>query len=139
MAKSEGKPRKNIQYKDIASAVAKLDNLQFLSDTVPRTVTYGKVKQHDKERRARESADDDMNGDDEAGESSNQRSIAQMMKRPNQAQTDESATNGAPGSPKAQRISLSMATSPIVDRTIQPTRELAPAYHPRNEDVEMGG
>jgi len=35
--------RKNLQYKDLANAVAALDTLEFLSDTIPRTVPYRKV------------------------------------------------------------------------------------------------
>lgn len=42
--KAERKPRKNVQYKDLASAVARVDNLEFLSDIVPRTITYGALK-----------------------------------------------------------------------------------------------
>ncbi|KAF8425630.1 histone-fold-containing protein [Tirmania nivea] len=35
--------RKNLQYKDLANAVAALDTLEFLSDTIPRTVPYKKI------------------------------------------------------------------------------------------------
>ncbi|KAI9667940.1 MAG: hypothetical protein M1821_000760 [Bathelium mastoideum] len=45
VVKSERKPRRNIQYKDVANAVARFDNLEFLSDVVPRTVTYKEYKQ----------------------------------------------------------------------------------------------
>ncbi|EKD21729.1 Histone-like transcription factor and archaeal histone family protein [Drepanopeziza brunnea f. sp. 'multigermtubi' MB_m1] len=41
VAKSEKKPRRNLQYRDIATAVANHENLQFLGDTVPKTMTYG--------------------------------------------------------------------------------------------------
>ncbi|KAK6540415.1 hypothetical protein TWF694_009213 [Orbilia ellipsospora] len=40
MTKVEKKPRKNIQYKDLANAVARIDNLEFLGDVIPRTVTF---------------------------------------------------------------------------------------------------
>ncbi|KAK4693721.1 hypothetical protein P7C71_g3723, partial [Lecanoromycetidae sp. Uapishka_2] len=40
VVKSERKPRRNIQYKDIADAVARIDNLQFLEDVIPKTTTY---------------------------------------------------------------------------------------------------
>ncbi|KAF3936175.1 hypothetical protein ABW19_dt0202594 [Dactylella cylindrospora] len=43
MTKVEKKPRKNIQYKDLANAVARLDNLDFLSDVIPKTVPFSKV------------------------------------------------------------------------------------------------
>jgi DNA polymerase epsilon subunit 4 len=43
-ARVERKPRKNIQYQDLANAVAHHDNLQFLEDTIPRAVPYKKIK-----------------------------------------------------------------------------------------------
>ncbi|KAK4494951.1 hypothetical protein PRZ48_014307 [Zasmidium cellare] len=46
------KPRRNIQYRDVANAVARVENLEFLSDVVPRTVTY---KQH-KQKQAKEAS-----------------------------------------------------------------------------------
>ncbi|EXJ63482.1 uncharacterized protein A1O5_11531 [Cladophialophora psammophila CBS 110553] len=52
VVKSERKPRRNIAYKDIATAVSRIDNLEFLSDTVPKTKTYRQFK----EEKAREAA-----------------------------------------------------------------------------------
>ncbi|KAH6895255.1 histone-fold-containing protein [Thelonectria olida] len=43
-AKLERKPRRNIQYKDVANAVSHQDNLEFLEDVVPKTVPYKKIK-----------------------------------------------------------------------------------------------
>jgi len=43
MTRSERKPRRNMQYKDLANAVSRMDNLEFLSDVVPRTTTFGKA------------------------------------------------------------------------------------------------
>ncbi|KAF2103316.1 histone-fold-containing protein, partial [Rhizodiscina lignyota] len=45
VVKSERKPRRNIQYKDVANAVARIDNLEFLSDVVPRTQSYRDFKE----------------------------------------------------------------------------------------------
>jgi len=45
VVKSERKPRRNIQYRDLANAVARNDNLEFLSDIVPQTVPYKSVKE----------------------------------------------------------------------------------------------
>ncbi|KAK4187111.1 histone-fold-containing protein [Podospora australis] len=42
--KLERKPRRNIQYKDLANAVAHQDNLEFLEDVIPRTASYKEVK-----------------------------------------------------------------------------------------------
>ncbi|OIW31801.1 hypothetical protein CONLIGDRAFT_629488 [Coniochaeta ligniaria NRRL 30616] len=44
MAKFERKPRRNIQYKDMANAVLHHDNLEFLEDVIPKTTSYSKVK-----------------------------------------------------------------------------------------------
>ena len=38
--RSERKPRKVVQYKDLAAAVARDENFEFLSDIVPKTVPY---------------------------------------------------------------------------------------------------
>jgi len=65
VVKSERKPRRNIQYRDLctlpsipcfhvssnkftASAVSHLDNLEFLVDIVPKTVQYKDVKREKK-------------------------------------------------------------------------------------------
>lgn len=42
--KLERKPRRNIQYKDVANAVQHQDNLEFLSDLVPKTVKFKDIK-----------------------------------------------------------------------------------------------
>ncbi|KAI1168211.1 hypothetical protein F5B18DRAFT_269770 [Nemania serpens] len=53
MAKLERKPRRNIQYKDLANAVSHQDNLQFLEDIVPKTVPYKQIKAHAAATRAK--------------------------------------------------------------------------------------
>lgn len=63
VVKSERKPRRNIQYKDlgvsclglnsliianyidIASAVSRIDNLEFLADVIPKTTTFREYKE----------------------------------------------------------------------------------------------
>ncbi|KAL4883255.1 histone-like transcription factor [Aspergillus karnatakaensis] len=54
VVKSERKPRKTIQYKDLATAVSRIDNLEFLTDVIPKTTTYKQFK----EKRAKETAKD---------------------------------------------------------------------------------
>lgn len=44
VVRSERKPRKVIQYKDLATAVARNENLEFLSDVVPQTVPFKEAK-----------------------------------------------------------------------------------------------
>jgi len=45
VVKTERKPRRNIQYRDVANAVARIDNLDFLGDVVPKTMPYKKFKE----------------------------------------------------------------------------------------------
>jgi DNA polymerase epsilon subunit 4 len=44
VVKTERKPRRNIQYRDVSSAVSRTDSLEFLVDVVPKTVQYGAYK-----------------------------------------------------------------------------------------------
>ncbi|KAL1892209.1 hypothetical protein Sste5346_007165 [Sporothrix stenoceras] len=44
MVKLDRKPRRNVQYRDLANAVNRVDRLEFLEDTVPVTVPFGKIK-----------------------------------------------------------------------------------------------
>lgn len=50
VVKAERKPRRNIQYRDVSSAVAKTDNLEFLVDVAPKTSTWGTVKKKIEEK-----------------------------------------------------------------------------------------
>ncbi|UNI21994.1 DNA-directed DNA polymerase [Purpureocillium takamizusanense] len=52
-AKTERKPRRNIQYKDVANAVAHQDNLEFLEDVAPKTIPFKKVSAASREAQAR--------------------------------------------------------------------------------------
>ncbi|KAM4064663.1 histone-like transcription factor (CBF/NF-Y) and archaeal histone domain-containing protein [Hirsutella rhossiliensis] len=52
-AKLERKPRRNIQYKDVATAVSHQDNLEFLEDIIPKTVPFRKIKATARETQAR--------------------------------------------------------------------------------------
>ncbi|PNY25564.1 DNA polymerase epsilon subunit C [Tolypocladium capitatum] len=52
-ARTERKPRRNIQYKDVANAVSHQDSLEFLEDVVPKTVPLKKVRATAKATQAR--------------------------------------------------------------------------------------
>ncbi|KAF2755278.1 histone-fold-containing protein, partial [Pseudovirgaria hyperparasitica] len=45
VVKTERKQRRQIHYRDVANAVSRIDNLNFLADVVPRTTTVRKVKE----------------------------------------------------------------------------------------------
>ncbi|KAH8894116.1 hypothetical protein GQ53DRAFT_744886 [Thozetella sp. PMI_491] len=53
MAKVDRKPRRNIQYKDLANAVTHHDHLEFLEDTIPKAQPYKQIKEQAAARRAR--------------------------------------------------------------------------------------
>ncbi|KAI9741519.1 MAG: hypothetical protein M1818_004325 [Claussenomyces sp. TS43310] len=64
VVKSERKPRRNIQYRDLANAVARTDSLEFLSDIIPRTIPYKEIKAG----RATQSQARQSNGTKETGQ-----------------------------------------------------------------------
>lgn len=62
VVKAERKPRRNIQYRDVASAVAKTDNLEFLVDVVPRTMAYKEFKKKQEAAGKAKAAESGANG-----------------------------------------------------------------------------
>ncbi|KAH7395377.1 hypothetical protein DE146DRAFT_106370 [Phaeosphaeria sp. MPI-PUGE-AT-0046c] len=62
VVKAERKPRRNIQYRDVSSAVAKTDNLEFAVDVVPRTVIFKEAKKRREEKEEREKAGETVGG-----------------------------------------------------------------------------
>ena len=151
-SETQRKTRRNIQYKDLATAVARIDNLEFLSDVIPKTTTFKQFK----EKKAREAANGTLV---ESGQMTldarrpSSRHHQQQQNGVSETSHDHSAPlngvmNGTsqrteypdilpqPVSPSHQHIP-SMNGSPIVDRTIRPTSSHA---HPsQHEDVEMSG
>jgi hypothetical protein len=102
-----------------ATAVSRIDNLEFLSDVVPKTQTYRQYKAEKAQEEATKAAAG-VNGD-RPGSSS--RNIQDMMQQP-QTANGETLVNGH-----------SHAHSPITDRTVRHT-------HPdpiRDLDVNMSG
>jgi hypothetical protein len=120
VVKSERKPRRNIAYRDIATAVSRIDNLEFLSDVVPKTQTYRQYKAE----KAQEEAEKAAAGANGERPGSSSRNIQEMMQLPHTNGKDEQLVNVH-----------SHAHSPITDRTIRHT-------HPdpiRDLDVDMSG
>jgi DNA polymerase epsilon subunit 4 len=62
VVKAERKPRRNIQYRDVSSAVAKTDNLEFLVDVAPKTSTWGTVKKKIEEKEKEDAKRKDKEG-----------------------------------------------------------------------------
>lgn len=75
MLKLERKPRRQVAYKDVATTVAKHDNLEFLTDVVPRTVTYKVFKGRKVAAKAR---DGGVGGSTLAVRGKGQTTLAQM-------------------------------------------------------------
>ena len=118
VVKSERKPRRNIQYRDVgmylvsshtisctctnnltANAVARVENLEFLTDVVPKTQTYKQVKQKQaKEPAARTN-----------GVANGQRTLDQHMGEAGEGQ----ATNGAAHEPEDMDIDNAAPAGPI--------------------------
>ena len=63
--RTERRPRRHVAYKDVATAVHKYDNLEFLLDVVPRTITYKQWK--DKQERLEKKEQDAQKGKDANG------------------------------------------------------------------------
>ncbi|KAJ5098724.1 hypothetical protein N7532_005725 [Penicillium argentinense] len=127
VVKSERKPRKTVQYKDLAAAVSHTDNLEFLSDVIPKTTTYKQFK----EKKAKETAKQGemekgqrtLNGTSAAAAPANENGATPEKKSP---QADESKAS----SPTVPRTPVVPVSALIADQTVEP-----PAAE--NADVEM--
>ncbi|KAM5433484.1 putative DNA-directed DNA polymerase [Microsporum ferrugineum] len=123
---------KNLRYADIvslATAVSRIDNLEFLSDVIPKTTTYGKFK----EKRAREKAKED-------GQVVSQRTLKEMQARQNgtpersreESMVDVGERNVNELSPRPPMvIHASRSRSRLVDE------DAAQQRPDRDNDVEM--
>ncbi|KAJ5546526.1 transcriptional regulator family: Histone-like TF [Penicillium frequentans] len=123
VVKSERKPRKTVQYKDLATAVSHIDNLEFLSDVIPRTTTYKQFK----EKKAKEAA---ASGELEKG----QRTLNGTTPAAGEQNGDtpvESATKpeGSSQSPTMPRTPIVPVSALMADRTVISARH--------DPDVEM--
>ncbi|CAK7232905.1 hypothetical protein SBRCBS47491_008428 [Sporothrix bragantina] len=67
MVKLDRKPRRNVQYRDLANAVNRIDRLEFLEDTVPVTVPFGKIKRDAAAAQAKLRSGGAVGGDAPAG------------------------------------------------------------------------
>ncbi|CAI7611272.1 unnamed protein product [Penicillium glandicola] len=123
VVKSERKPRKTVQYKDLASAVSHTDNLEFLSDVIPKTTTYKQFK----EKKAKDAA--------------NQGTMEKGQRTLNGTGASAPANGTGMGDGTPQRED-SKATSPSVPRPMVPVSALiadrtVESRAPHDRDVEM--
>lgn len=139
MAKMERKPRRNIQYKDLASAVSHHDNLEFLEDIIPKTSTYKQVKSQAAATRAKLKGEKSgPAGDAAAGPVDDDEDLASM---PN-GKKQKSIMNGA-GSNSTNGFSRSrVLSSADEDPNAQLEMEMRQAHWSRPSqggDVNMTG
>lgn len=139
MVKSERKPRKNLAYKDIgrllsrpiavssdnlqATAISRIDNLEFLSDTVPKTKTYRQFREEKAQEAAAKAASAAGATANTANGDSSTLSIDTMMKNQNL-----NGTNGVNGS------SNDITGSPIAHRSAHSRNH---SHHDPIRDIEM--
>ncbi|KAL2153421.1 hypothetical protein VTH82DRAFT_4576 [Thermothelomyces myriococcoides] len=133
MAKLERKPRRNIQYKDLANAVAHKDNLEFLEDVIPKTASYKEVKSKAAAARAR------INGETPAATASAD-ADRPSDSLPNGKRSKSSIMNGSGGSASANGASRGrVQSSDAVDPSDQLATEMRQAQQHRDGDVDMTG
>ncbi len=135
MAKIERKPRRNIQYKDLANAVTHQDHLEFLEDVIPKAQSYKKIKEQAAARRAKVQG---LNAPKNAaaGESGDAPPAAANGKKSKAAVNGAVGANGAGASsaPGSRR-----ATLDAEDPSAQLELEMRQAQAADDEDVEMTG
>ncbi|KAK4141064.1 histone-fold-containing protein [Dichotomopilus funicola] len=144
MAKTERKPRRNIQYKDMANAVALQDNLEFLEDIIPKTTSYKDIKGKAAAARARVNGDKSAAAAAAAGASTceDDRPTDGVLPNGKRAKsssagvTNGSATNGASRSSGAG--SSKVLSSDAVDPNDQLELEMRQAQE-HDGDVDMTG
>ncbi|GIK00029.1 hypothetical protein Aspvir_004042 [Aspergillus viridinutans] len=117
VVKSERKPRKVIQYKDLATAVSRIDNLEFLADVIPKTTTYKQFKEKKAKEASKEAAF-------EKGQRTLNGTIPSMIKE-----------NGEGGHQKADKPSISPRVPSLSTLMVDRTVEAQPGENDR--DVEM--
>ncbi|KAJ5757756.1 uncharacterized protein N7511_006450 [Penicillium nucicola] len=124
VVKSERKPRKTVQYKDLAAAVSHTDNLEFLSDVIPKTTTYRQFKEKKAKDAAGQSAMEKgqrtLNGADAAPTSAN------GMDTENATPQGEESKTLSPSVPRP----MVPVSALIADRTVEPKSS-------HDHDVEM--
>ncbi|KAK1968139.1 histone-like transcription factor and archaeal histone [Colletotrichum sublineola] len=127
IAKAERKPRRNIQYKDLATAVNHHDNLEFLEDIIPKTVPYKQIK-------------------DQAAAARAQPRKADQEPKKRQSTLKASAANGVNGSstrasaaPTADPLTAALHSDDPNAQLEAESHQVAAATAGDDEDVDMTG
>ncbi|KAK0641645.1 histone-fold-containing protein [Cercophora newfieldiana] len=130
MAKTERKPRRNIQYKDLANAVSHHDNLEFLEDVIPKTTPYKQIKAQAAATRAK------LKGEKSAGAAEGDHDVSEQ---PN-GKKQKSTVNGTGGGSSTNGVSRQSLLSEG-DPSSQLELEMRQAQRaaPGDGDVDMIG
>ncbi|EFQ88902.1 hypothetical protein CFE70_005353 [Pyrenophora teres f. teres 0-1] len=120
VVKAERKPRRNIQYRDVSSAIAKTDNLEFLVDVAPKTGTWGTVKKR-LEEKEKEKAD----GGKKAGKGKTQTTLDGSGAGEGEMEEDGDAGAGAKGGDEDTAVTASASASASPSHPDQPTSDKA--------------
>ncbi|KAI4205765.1 MAG: hypothetical protein LQ350_000262 [Teloschistes chrysophthalmus] len=138
VVKTEKKPRRNIQYKDLANAVTRIDNLEFLSDVIPKTTTFREFKEK-KSRTVKPNAPL-LSGQTTLDQSRSLPTRPADVINPTEAQaTEESFQAEASGDGYGREATLAKASrsnGEVVFEHYEP--EGNPQNHYDSDDVEMG-
>ncbi|KAI1100665.1 histone-fold-containing protein [Jackrogersella minutella] len=135
MARTERKPRRNIQYKDLASAVSAKENLEFLEDIIPKTTPYKRIKAEAAATRAQLTSSTPAAAD-RPGETQRDAANGSGSKK-HRASTSRSSLNGSFVGASGARI-MSDDDGPE-DPTDQLRDEMRQASRGDREDVDMTG
>ncbi|KAI8942880.1 hypothetical protein NX059_000920 [Plenodomus lindquistii] len=119
VVKAERKPRRNIQYRDVSSAVAKTDNLEFLVDVVPRTTTWGAVKKGARGKKEESKGKAVVAGDGKAGEGEEEE-VGDVMQSREEATLEERIDGQAATAANGNANSNGSKTSPTSISTVSP-------------------
>ncbi|KAJ4301709.1 hypothetical protein N0V90_003802 [Kalmusia sp. IMI 367209] len=134
------KPRRNVQYRDVASAVAKTDNLEFLVDVVPKTVLYKDYKKARKEKEAGEGGAKEGeqvregNGDGELKEGAS--ALERLMANGRKTITEEKEKKEP--EKEANAATESVVEAMEVDKEVEETKE-TPAEQIEDSEAEEDG
>ncbi|KAK0672760.1 histone-fold-containing protein [Cercophora samala] len=135
--KLERKPRRNIQYKDLANAVAHQDNLEFLEDVVPKTTSYKDVKGKAAAARTRVKGGDKPGASAAAGGAGAGGVAEQTEGMPNGKKHKANGTHSSPNGGGIQRSRILSSDSGDPNAQLEAEAELA--RRGGDGDVDMTG
>ena len=136
VVKAERKPRRNIQYRDVSSAIAKTDNLEFLVDVAPRTATWGVVKkkleEKEKEKAEGKKKDGEAQGGDKGARAKTQMTLDGDEDGAGAVETGDDG--GAEKEDEDGAVTASASASASAAPSAQPEDKVAETPPPANDD-----